>query len=575
MGKVRAHVHLLDTPAMQKMVRTIEESTRANKAGVARFIEPAQGSPLSRATNRRHHIVFGRRGSGKSSLLRKAAAELTIDRRPIAYVDLEPFKGHTYPDVLLSVLITTFREFARWLSNAGRAPASRTSFWRRLFGSAPKRGPLDKVATAKLVAELEAQVKELEDLLHSADEAQFKRTQTEKEEASASDNASADAKIGAKAGVAEVSLGASTKAARSRKAATSTELTEEYKRRKIDFLLRHIINYQRIFADLGELSGGDAFLILDDLYHIQREDQPDLIDYFHRIAKNNQLWIKIGTIRHRTEWYRHGNPPTGMKLGDDADEIDLDLTLEKYALTKEFLFAVLGAFAKDAGVVVDEIMAEGARDRLVLASGGVARDFLTIFRRAIEIARERPPDHSRGSKIGAEDVNRASGDHDQTKRDELRRDITGESNEIEAALGQIVGFCTEKALSNCFLVEKDRHEQYIKLIAELVDMRLIHLVRSRTSVGHRKGKAYVAYMLDLSQYTGERKKQNIAMVEFWTSDGEDQMRAVKNIYDPERRSTAEGDDAPDDRPAALAAPKQNEPAAEANTGGEQLPLFGE
>jgi len=35
-------------------------------------------------------------------------------------------------------------------------------------------------------------------------------------------------------------------------------------------------------------------------------------------------------------WYVHGNPPIGMKLGDDAEEIDLDLTLEKYAITKRF-----------------------------------------------------------------------------------------------------------------------------------------------------------------------------------------------------------------------------------------------
>jgi ABC-type molybdenum transport system ATPase subunit/photorepair protein PhrA len=37
-------------------------------------------------------LVFGRRGSGKSSLLRKAAADLTVDRRPIAFIDLETFK---------------------------------------------------------------------------------------------------------------------------------------------------------------------------------------------------------------------------------------------------------------------------------------------------------------------------------------------------------------------------------------------------------------------------------------------------------------------------------------------------
>ena len=119
-------VHLLESEQVLGMVTSIEESTRATQHGVARFVEPAQGT-LRRAISRRHHIVFGRRGSGKTSLLRKAAAELTVDRRPIAFIDLEPFKGHTYPDVLLSVLISTFEAFATWLSDAGRAPSNKKS----------------------------------------------------------------------------------------------------------------------------------------------------------------------------------------------------------------------------------------------------------------------------------------------------------------------------------------------------------------------------------------------------------------------------------------------------------------
>ena len=35
----------------------------------------------------------------------KAADTLAEDGHAIAFVDLEPFKGHHYPDVLLSVLI--------------------------------------------------------------------------------------------------------------------------------------------------------------------------------------------------------------------------------------------------------------------------------------------------------------------------------------------------------------------------------------------------------------------------------------------------------------------------------------
>jgi hypothetical protein len=56
-----------------------------------------------------------------------------------------------------------------------------------------------------------------------------------------------------------------------------------------------------------------------------------------------------------------------MKLGDDADEIDLDVTLEKYDVTKAFLIKLLSQFAAEATVSLPTIMADGARDRLVLA----------------------------------------------------------------------------------------------------------------------------------------------------------------------------------------------------------------
>jgi len=134
-----------------------------------------------------------------------------------------------------------------------------------------------------------------------------------------------------------------------------------------------------------------------------------LLDYFHGVAKGNSLWLKIGTIRHRSRWYVHSDPPSGLKLGDDADEIDLDLTLERYALAKEFLVTILKTLIKECSAPpVDGLLTAGAVDRLVLASGGVARDFLGILWRSIDEARERlqlEPGHYRGSKISAEDVN--------------------------------------------------------------------------------------------------------------------------------------------------------------------------
>jgi len=78
----------LFAPEIDRLLTLVEEGARASQRAVERFIEPAQGT-LARAISRRHHLVFGRRGSGESSLLFKAADTLAKDGHAIAFVDLE------------------------------------------------------------------------------------------------------------------------------------------------------------------------------------------------------------------------------------------------------------------------------------------------------------------------------------------------------------------------------------------------------------------------------------------------------------------------------------------------------
>jgi hypothetical protein len=514
---------VLNSAEMGRLLTLVEEAARSTKEGVKHFVEPAPGT-LLRSTSKRHHIIFGRRGSGKSSLLHKAAADLTIDRRPIAHVNLEAFKGHSYPDVLLSVLIASFTEFKKWMDSAAVHPSTRTSFWNKLFGTAPKRPSLNRKEASDLSAALSKQIEGLNQELHRTDEADL--TVRAGLEASERDSAGLRSKMGT-VGVS-FEANAEFEASQRRK----EEIEEKFKRRKIEFLLRHIMEYQNLFLRLGKLSSGDAYLFLDDLYHIRRIDQPHVVDYFHRIAKDHNLWLKIGTIRHRTNWYLHGDPPVGMKLGDDADEVDLDLTLEKYSLAKEFLSKILNNFASEADVKpLASFLTDGAQDRLVLASGGVARDFLSIFRRSVNVARERGGGH-RGEKVGVEDVNMAAGEYDSSKREEFKRDTLDDDVNLEKEFHKLRDFCLDKNNTNCFLLDKEDSGPEVDLIHELVDLKLIHLVRSRVTVSGRAGKIYEAYMLDLSQYSGARKRRELEIVEFWKSSSKEALRKKSLIYSP-------------------------------------------
>lgn len=511
---------ILNSDEVANLERLIEEATRSTEEGVRRFVEPSSGT-LDRAVSRQHHLVFGRRGSGKSSLLRKAAADLTVDRRPIAFVDLKSFKGHAYPDVLLSVLIKTFSEFAEWLETAAIAPANKASFWKRLFGTKPTRSAFDKVDAKVLANDLRTSVGELRELLFSEDDVAVEAKQSLKSKVN--ENTKGDASInfsGSKLGIVD-ETGSSSE--------DGHELTKKYTMTKLNHLHRHILDYQTLFRRMSILSGGDAYLFLDDLYHIRRRDQAQVIDYFHRIGKGNHLWVKIGTIRHRTQWYINGDPPIGAKIGDDIGEIDLDLTLERYSNTRGFLNRILDSFMSESGVLRDNILTEGAFDRLVLASGGVTRDFLGILRRSLLIARERG-DTTRGPKVGVEDVNGASGEYDSSKREELSRDTLDESQRLEEEFTRVASFVKEDSQANVFLMDKELSDAQMAPIEELVDLRLIHRVKASVTVTDRPGKKFEAFMLDVSQYTAARKKRGLEIIEFWRPDATDSIRRSRLIY---------------------------------------------
>ncbi|CAN5288256.1 hypothetical protein BH09PSE2_BH09PSE2_12920 [soil metagenome] len=422
-------------------------------------------------------------------------------------------------------MIKAFYEFDKWVQTAATAPANKISFW-NLFTQKKAESPrIKKSDAAELSARIKSEILALEKILHSPEHSEIK------DEVKRENKGDASAKVGAelKSGTAGFAGGIGYAESET----TSRRVESAYSSRKVESLHRNIMQYKKMFQDIAAASGGDAFLLLDDLYHIRTSDQPEVIDYFHRIAKGSNLWLKIGTIRHRTEWYKAGDPPQGMKLGDDADQIDLDVTLENYQTTKSFLFRVLDQFAKEKGVRLDDILADGARDRLVLASGGVARDFLGLFRKAAAEAQERilNKDTARGEKIGAEDVNRAAGSYYENKTEELKKDTsTDDRAPILTSIGEMRDFCLDYSGANCFLVEKDLGQAMDNQLGELVDLKFIHHVRSRVTVRNRERRVYDAYMLDLSFYTGERARRGFEMIEFWRQGSDDSLRKPKLIF---------------------------------------------
>ena len=77
-----------------------------------------------------------------------------------------------------------------------------------------------------------------------------------------------------------------------------------------------------------------VFLQLDDFYHLARVDQPDVMDYLHRLCKDLPLYFKVATLRHSSTLYadRDGQP-IGAQERHDYQPINIDFAFTDFRRT--------------------------------------------------------------------------------------------------------------------------------------------------------------------------------------------------------------------------------------------------
>ena len=243
---------------------------------------------------------------------------------------------------------------------------------------------------------------------------------------------------------------------------------------------------------------------------------PGLLDLLHGVSRDNPVWLKVAGIRHQTRWFTP-TPPRGLQTGHDASIINLDVTLEQPARAKTFLQNILRSYVEESQTSPSRgFLSPAALDRLVLACGGVPRDFLTLCGSALQIARQR----MNARTVGVQDVNHAAGTAAQTKLHELEDDAAaarGRSQELVSALNAVRVFLLDQQqitfLSVDFM-DKEVHPDEYGLMQGLMDLRMLHLINSGVSDAHHAGRRSEVYMLDLSLYSGARLKRNLRVLDF-------------------------------------------------------------
>lgn len=264
-----------------------------------------------------------------------------------------------------------------------------------------------------------------------------------------------------------------------------------------------------------DLRGVRLFLFVDDFYYIERGDQPVLLDMLHGSVRDCDAWLKVASIRHLTKWFQ-ASPPTGLQTGQDADILDLDVTLQEPGRAERFLDAVLKKYADHVGIPrLSAVFSAAALDRLVLASGAVPRDFLRLAADSVTQAQAR----ANARLVGVQDVNQAAGDAAQAKLLELEEDLAanvGVAGRTLAGLSSLRVFCLEETrytFVRVNLLDKEEAPSSYEVLTNLLDVRLVHLIHPAVSDSKRAGVRYEVFMLDLSQFSGQRLKQEIRVLD--------------------------------------------------------------
>lgn len=466
----------LITNEVEKLKSLIRDSFRVRENQDPVYVDI--GGNLSRFSSQQHQVLFGRRGSGKSCLLVHFLR--TSDDNPdanVIYIGIDEIKRLGFPDILVRLLLSIFEAL----------PGARRRFWN-----------VRKSRLHQTIAELRT-------LLDEPESAETKRK----------DSTDNDVSMHAKAGKMGVQAGSKR----------GQEVTQAYTSKKLDQLERHLQDFKTVLRDAFTFKGAKIFVLIDDFYLVNREIQPNVLDYVHRLLRGTNYYLKLATIRHRTSLRKHDGQTIGIELFQDIEEISLDKTFENFEATNNYLHAMLQSMAERTcpGLVTDSLFNVDGHRALTLASGGVPRDFLNIFVDSVDVSIQA----GKLERLTPTYIYKASAALSyKNKLTNIKEDAGFDSMALEKLFTDLLDFCLREKKKTAFLVKRDDAQNFPvehELLQQLMDFKLIHVIDSNTSAASGRSGRYLAYTLDFSLFM-EPRRRNIEIVEFWRTD--DQRRPI-------------------------------------------------
>jgi len=436
---------------------------------------------LPQVNNINSQIVYGRRGTGKTHVMKVLSSALSAQNRTaVVYIDartLGSTNQFSDPTIPLSTRCTAlFRDILNEIYNGllefvvNAAPA----------GSDSILADLDLLATAGV--------------------------ETEVVPTSLSDRRTNKESIKSEATIALNAKGLEVKTGSGRDSAAEAETTTNYisqESRKIIFPavstpLRRVL----------EKCNSQLYVLIDEWSSIPMDVQPYLAEFLKRsLMPLKNVVIKIASLEYRSDFgITSENGVIGFEMGAD---ISAFLDIDDYYVYDRNPDSITDSFAEmlvkhiSNELPTDYLSSLGVKDgkglasklfterkvfqELVRASEGVARDLINIFSKAYFVAHRKGRDKIERNAVLEAARQWFEQDKERNLDEELRTVLRRISDEV-------IG--NRRARSFLLPRELSNH----RLIHKLFDLRVLHLVQRGYADKDKPGVRYNIYTLDYGTY---------------------------------------------------------------------------
>lgn len=276
------------------------------------------------------------------------------------------------------------------------------------------------------------------------------------------------------------------------------------------------ICFAKLFNLIRQEYGKRTVLFLDDFYQMKMNNQPRILQYFHGIYKESgsAFCFKAVALPNSIKINYDGQKLFSKK--DDFPTIVLNYDLTNIDNLVSKLIKILVSIEKNIGILdadIRSLFTTGTLVYLVMASGGIPRDFMALFSDTLICARDK------GDKqITKADLYTRISELKKEKDSDREVDLIGFSDTaINVALDELEKWIDEQK-TNVMLYPLESYKKHEKLLKALINLRYIHVINEHVTP---EGKNFetVGILIDMTLYaTNGRLPNNFKMCEFWEKD---------------------------------------------------------